>query len=149
MRLSILARLVRPMLVVLVLGCAGGGQVNEESRSLYVTQNPDMPPNFANAVLTGQIMIGMNADMVTASWGEPTRQEPVQNDARYDERWVYGNYLANQAVTHLYFRDRTLEMYEFVDTGTQQKVQITDRGEKLGLRSRPSDESKGGSRGGP
>jgi hypothetical protein len=149
MQLSVLSRSVRPLMLLVFLGCAGGGQVNDESRSMYVTQNPDMPPNFANAVLTGQIMIGMDADMVTASWGEPTRREAVQNDARYDERWVYGNYLANRAVTHLYFSDRTLELYEFVDTATQQKLQISDRGEKLGLRSRPAEETKGGGRGGP
>lgn len=149
MRLSVVSRYVRPVLLLAVLGCAGGGQVSDETRSLYVTQHPDMPPNFANAVLTGEIMIGMNADMVTASWGEPTRREPVQHDARFDERWVYGNYLANKAVTHLYFKGGTLELYEFVDTGTQQKLQVSDRGEKLGLRSRPPDESKGGGRGGP
>lgn len=149
MRFSVLARSVRPLVVLVALGCAGGGQVSDETRSLYVTQNPETPPKFANAVLTGQIMIGMNVDMVTASWGEPTRQEPVDNDERFDERWVYGNYLTNKAVTHLYFRDRTLELYEFVDTGTQQKLQVSDREEKLGLRSRPADENKGGGRSGP
>ena len=140
---------VVPLLSVLVLGgCAATNAVNSDTRSAWVTEHPETPAPYVPAIMNGQIMVGMTTEMVNASWGEPTRVDPVRSDVRYDEKWVYGNYLANSAVSHLFFKDGRMEMFEFVDTKTQQSFQVTNPSERLALQSRPP-ETVGGGRGSP
>jgi hypothetical protein len=137
------------MVAVLGLtGCTTTPQVTADSRSTWVTEHPETPSTFVPAILDGQIMVGMSTEMVTAAWGAPTRVDVVRHDVRYDTKWVYGNYLANSAVSHLYFKDGRMEMFEFVDTKTQQSFQVTNPGDRLALQSRPP-ETKAGGRGSP
>ncbi|MDZ4805221.1 MAG: hypothetical protein SGI90_10200 [Candidatus Eisenbacteria bacterium] len=148
MRLSDGYHVVSMIVLLTVGGCAGGPGVNIDTRSTYVTEHPETPATFVPAILGGQIMIGMAESMVLASWGPPTRAERLQNDVRHDLKWVYGNYLASSAVSHLFFKNGRLELFEFIDTKTQQSFQVTSPSERLALQSRPP-ETKGGSRGSP
>lgn len=43
----------------------------QESRSTYLSNNPNLPENVKEAILNGTICIGMSKDMVLASWGKP------------------------------------------------------------------------------
>ena len=124
-------------LVLLFAGCAGPARMNDESRTLYVTQHPETPPEFASSILAGNIMVGMDQTMVTAAWGAPSRTEKVPAHDQWDEKWTYGNYLVNNAVTQLYFQKGLLVLYEFVNTQTQSKMTVSDPNQKLPLRSQP------------
>lgn len=135
------------VVALLASGCAGPARINDESRTLYVTQHPETPPEYASAILAGNIMVGMDQTMVAAAWGPPTREERVAGNDRWDEKWTFGNYLVNNAVTHLYFQRTSLVLYEFVDTGSQQTMSVSDPRERLTLRSKPPTGSKSG--GGP
>jgi hypothetical protein len=124
-------------LPLLPAGCAGPARISDESRTLYVTQHPETPPEFASSILAGNIMVGMDQTMVTAAWGAPSRTEKVPAHEQWDEKWTYGNYLVNNAVTHLYFQQGLLVLYEFVNTQTQSKMTVADPNQKLPLRSQP------------
>ena len=139
MRLSQLLSVASLSLALVSLGCGAGSGVTTETRSTYVTEHPDTPAEFVPSIMDGKIMVGMSQAMVIAAWGPATRDEIVHNDARYDRKWVYGNYLASSAVSHLYFKDGRVEMFEFIDTKTQQSFQVTNPGERLALQSRPPE----------
>jgi len=117
---------------------------------MFVTQHPEIEPRFAKAVLDGNVLVGMTGDMVKAAWGQPTRVEKLgAGNDRGDERWTFGNYLVNNAVTHLYFRDNEVILYEFVDTRTNATQSVSDPNEKLSLISRAPSDAGGGAKGSP
>jgi hypothetical protein len=131
-------------LAVLIAGCASTGGVPEDNRALYVTQHPEVEPRFASAILSGNVLIGMTPDMVHAAWGEPTRVEKTPGDTASDEKWIYGNYLVNSAVTLLYFKGEELVLYEFFDTQTNMSQSITDPSQNIPLKSGEVGGSKNG-----
>lgn len=144
MRLCDRYHVVLLLVLVTMGGCAAGAGVTLDTRSTYVTEHPETPADFVPAILNGQIMLGMSESMVMASWGAPTRVEVLQNDGLHDHKWVYGNYLASSAVSHLFFKDGRVELFEFVDTKTQQSFQVTNLGERLALQSSPPETQGGG-----
>jgi hypothetical protein len=97
--------------VVLAAGCASTDKA-AALRETYVMDHPDLTEVQANAILAGEIVLGMDREMVTASWGEPTRTEDVQvEDAT--EHWVYGNVFMGGTLTSLYFDEKgNLVKYE-------------------------------------
>jgi hypothetical protein len=131
------------VLAAVAAGCAGQAGVGTTSRSLYVTENPETPTPFANAIMSGNVVVGMTPSMVIAAWGKPTRIEKTAANPKGDEKWIYGNYLVNNAVTHLYFRTGALVLYEFVDTQSQMTQSISDPNQKLILQSQPKAEDGG------
>lgn len=139
------------LLAILIGGCAaGGGKSGEADRTMFVTQHPEMDPRFARAVLGGNVLLGMSRDMVEAAWGSPTRVEKLgAGNSKGEERWTFGNYLVNSAVTHLYFRENEVVLYEFVDTQTNATQAVSDPNEKLTLISRPPNDTGGGAKGSP
>ena len=103
-----------------------------------------------SAVLGGSVLLGMSGDMVEAAWGSPTRVEKLgAGNSKGEERWTYGNYLVNSAVTHLYFRNQEVVLYEFVDTQTNSTQAVSDPNEKLNLVGRAPSETGGGAKGSP
>lgn len=48
------------------------------------------PPPMAEAVARRQVVVGMNSDMVRASWGSPDRINTTVTAAGTREQWVYG-----------------------------------------------------------
>lgn len=85
----------------LFAGCATTGSTNAK-RSMYVDAHPELPEIMAEAILNGQIMVGMTYDMVQAAWGKPSRSEPVQEEDAVTN-WIYGNYFVGGTITNLYF----------------------------------------------
>jgi hypothetical protein len=104
--------LVVLMAGVLVLsGCATTNQA-AMNRALFVDAHPELSELMADAILNGQIMVGMNQEMVSAAWGKPSRVEAIEEDDVVT-RWIYGNYFVGGNITHLYFgADQALVRYE-------------------------------------
>ncbi len=138
-------------LAALLAGCAASsGKPGDDARTMYVTQHPEIEPRFARAVLDGNVLVGMNRDMVKTSWGEPTRIEklPIGNE-KGEERWTFGNYLVNNAVTHLYFRNNEVVLYEFVDTKNNSTQSVNDPNERLRLLPPTPSDTGTGAKGSP
>lgn len=131
-------------LALLAAGCSGQGGVGKDTRSLYVTEHPEMPRKYADAILAGQVVVGMSRDMVRAAWGEPTRLEKLNDHPKGDEKWIYGNYLASPTVTHLYFKAGQLAVYELVDQQMRELESVTDPEKRLLLTSPTPGEETGG-----
>jgi len=87
--------------VFLMSGCAGTNRAALE-RSLYVDQHPDLSEQMAEAILNGQIMVGMTEDMVQVAWGKPVRVEDLDGEEAV-KHWIYGNYFVGGTITNLYF----------------------------------------------
>ncbi|UCD35627.1 MAG: hypothetical protein JSU90_01995 [Nitrospiraceae bacterium] len=81
---------------------------DEKRRSLYIEENPDLFPLIKEAIMNGEIMIGMSREMVAASWG--TADEIERSTSLFDDRekWVYGD-------TSLYFEKGILNAWESFD----------------------------------
>ena len=96
---------------VLVSGCATTNQA-AVNRALFVDAHPELSELMADAILNGQIMVGMTQDMVSAAWGKPSRVEAIDEEDVVT-RWIYGNYFVGGNITHLYFDlDTALVRYE-------------------------------------
>ena len=120
------------LLVLAAAGCSGQGGVGKDTRSLYVTEHPEVPQKYTTAILAGEVLVGMSRDMVRAAWGDPTRLEKLAGNPKGEERWIYGNYLTSATVTHLYFKGDQLVLYELVDKQMReiQSVQHTPASER-------------------
>lgn len=95
-----------------VAGCSSVDQAAQQ-RSLYVDSHPELSELMAEAILNGQIMVGMSEEMVHASWGKPARTESVNDDPELTTHWIYGNYFVGGTLTELYFdRQGRLARYE-------------------------------------
>jgi hypothetical protein len=111
MRQYLITFLVVLIAGVLVSGCATTNQA-ALNRTLFVDAHPELSELMADAILNGQIMVGMTEEMVSAAWGRPSRVEAVEEDDAVS-RWIYGNYFVGGNITHLYFdTDKALVRYE-------------------------------------
>lgn len=81
---------------------------DERRRRLYIEENPDLFPIIKEAIMNGEIMIGMTKEMVAASWGPASEIE--RSSSLFDDReqWVYGD-------TSLYFEKGILNAWESFD----------------------------------
>jgi len=85
-------RLLSVSLLVLVVGCASSLRLTRDPRAdrladlraEYFAMNPDSP--YRNNVERGEVVKGMDAFGVLASWGSPERRARDEDAA---ERWVY------------------------------------------------------------
>jgi hypothetical protein len=98
--------------VLVLSGCAADQAATR--RTTYVDEHPDLSEVMAEAILNGQIMVGMSEEMVKNSWGSPARVGTVsEEDDEAKVQWIYGNYFVGGNITNLYFDDRgTLLRYE-------------------------------------
>ena len=99
--------------VILVAGCSTNGA--SVKRSSYVDEHPELPELMADAILGGQIMVGMTEEMVEVAWGKPARVEDVTvaDEKDITTQWIYGNYFTGGNITNLFFDDQaTLIRYE-------------------------------------
>jgi hypothetical protein len=98
-------------IAVAAVGCATVDQ-SAQKRSLYVDQHPELSVPVADAILNGQIMVGMTQEMVQAAWGKAVRVEPVVREDAVTQ-WIYGNYFVGGNITRLFFdTESTLVGYE-------------------------------------
>lgn len=87
--------------VFLISGCTTTSTA-VKNRTFYVDAHPELSEMMAEAILNGQIMVGMSHEMVTASWGNPSRIEAVQEEG-VTAHWIYGNYFVGGNITDLFF----------------------------------------------
>ena len=100
----------------LIAGCASNRAA--QRRSLYVDDHPELSEQMAEAILDGQIMVGMTGEMVQVAWGTPVRTETI-DEGEFAEIWVYGNYFVGGTITSLFFdEDQLLVRYEVQDQST-------------------------------
>lgn len=62
---------------------------DEESGELMVVSDGDV--RIRKAVEARDVVVGMNAEQVQASWGEPTLREAAGDGRGGHERWTYGS----------------------------------------------------------
>lgn len=60
---------------------------------------------YGPLILKGKIIIGMDRDMVIASWGSPESKNRTVGSWGVHEQWIYGN-------TYLYFDDGILKSFQ-------------------------------------
>jgi hypothetical protein len=98
--------------VLVLTGCAADQAASR--RSTFVDEHPSLSETMAEAILNGQIMVGMSEEMVKVSWGSPARVASVTDDEEDAKvQWIYGNYFVGGNITNLYFSDSgTLLRYE-------------------------------------
>jgi len=59
-------------------------------RERYVNSHPGLDDKTREAILKGQIFIGMTAEQVEASWGSPDKIHKSVGATWSREQWVYG-----------------------------------------------------------
>lgn len=74
-------------------------------RDSFVGSHPSLSLKFKNAILDGQVVLGMTEDMVTASWGAPDDINRTVTTLMVHEQWVYGQ-------VYLYFDDGILTAFQ-------------------------------------
>jgi hypothetical protein len=132
--------------VLLVAGCTTADQAAMK-RSLYVDEHPELPELMAEAILNGQIMVGMTEKMVETAWGKPARIEAVTEQEPVTSRWIYGNYFVGGNITSLYFSEEgLLARYEVDNQQTHTNNGILSEGAET-VRTRSGDEFLLGTKG--
>jgi len=111
MRSVTLALLVLVAGVLVLSGCASNQA--ETRRTTFVDEHPDLSEVMAEAILNGQIMVGMSEEMVKSSWGSPARVGTASDEDDAKVQWIYGNYFVGGNITNLYFDEKgTLLRYD-------------------------------------
>lgn len=80
----------------------------ERRRLVYVNEHPDLLPIIKDAILNGEIIIGMSRDMVIASWGNADEVNRSRSAFDIHEEWIYGD-------TYLYFENGILNAWQNFD----------------------------------
>jgi hypothetical protein len=72
----------------------------------YVNAHPELEQRMRDVILSGKIEIGMTAEQVQASWGDPPAgvNSTVTANGKF-EQWVYGNH-------YLYFENGILTAFQ-------------------------------------
>jgi len=81
---------------------------DEKRRSFYINENPDIHQILKDAILNGEIIIGMSMYMVIASWGSPDEIDRSNSVFSPHEEWIYGD-------TYLYFENGILRAWQNFD----------------------------------
>lgn len=86
----------------------GSDVPNNNTAKQYLDNNPQTPPDVANAILHHKIMKGMTIAQVLASWGKPCMTCPgtniiVHGPTTLEYDWFDGGPKASGAGTVLYF----------------------------------------------
>lgn len=61
-------------------------------RQELVSRHPEWPEKAKEAILKGEVFIGMTKDQARASWGSPWDINKTINQYGVHEQWVYGIY---------------------------------------------------------
>lgn len=95
------------LLVILFLqSCTG--MMASQRRERYVDEHPWINEETREAILAGEIMIGMLRSQVIASWGHPDDINRSIGSWGRHEQWVYGQTTA----VYLYFEDGILTSWQ-------------------------------------
>ena len=90
---------------------AGAANAVADRRRSFVNEHPGLQGRFAQAILAGEVEIGMTEAMVRASWGRPSDINRTVTATMTREQWVYdGGRFGSD--TYLYFRNGRLTTYQ-------------------------------------
>ena len=81
----------------------------DRRRREFVDKNPSIGKTFATDIMNGRIRIGMNKEMVIASWGRPKDINRTVTAHSVSEQWIYGT-LRNRI--YVYFRDGIMTSFQ-------------------------------------
>lgn len=84
-------------------------RIADQRRQAFVENNPDLSSEMRELVLEGKIRLGMRADLVRASWGEPRDINRTVTSSIIREQWVYGS-TGNR--TYIYIRNGTVTSFQ-------------------------------------
>jgi len=82
-----------------------GGRWIRNQRIQYVNQHPELPSKIRNYILTEKICLGMTAEQVRVSWGNPYDINRTVGSWGSHEQWVYGE-------KYLYFDNGILTSWQ-------------------------------------
>jgi len=60
-------------------------------RDAYVSGHPELSPEYREAILQGNLIIGMNEELMIASLGHPNRTKILTVEPARSEVWIYRN----------------------------------------------------------
>lgn len=80
-------------------------QVAEQRRKLYTEEHPELSDRIREAILGGNLVLGMSAEEARAAWGAPSRVNKTVNAYTVSEQWVYGD-------TYVYFENGKLNSWQ-------------------------------------
>ena len=91
----------------------------QETRQDYVNKNPNTSPKVKEAILSGQLIIGMTWSEVIATIGDPQEITSTQNAKGIYYRWIYyvldvSSPGGRRLSLILYFNDNLLETIQRV-----------------------------------
>jgi len=81
-----------------------------KSRQAFVGKNKHLAQRFKNAILNGQILLGMSQGMVIASWGHPDDINKSVGSYGVHEQWIYSYYSTDRYL--LYFENDVLTSWQ-------------------------------------
>ena len=86
-----------------------------ERRTSFVEEHPQLDDRTKQAILEGQIFVGMTKGQVTASWGKPKDINRTVTQYSVSEQWIYrlpplGDYYPS--ANYLYFDDGILTSWQ-------------------------------------
>lgn len=79
-------------------------EAKAKRRKDYLAAHPELKIEVKEAILNGEVLIGMTAEQVTAAIGAPKRTEILKNTNGLHEQWVYSSsylYFDNGVLTSL------------------------------------------------
>lgn len=85
----------------------GGPEYDREVRlAAYLKAHPDTSSDVKQMTLEGKVQLGMTAEQVVISWGEPRAVNKTMSGWGTSEQWIYGDPIYN--AHYLYFDDGRL-----------------------------------------
>jgi len=78
------------LMIFLGMACAATADVDLMRRRQYVSQHPELSQKVKQAILRGEIFLGMTREQVEASWGKPHSINRSIGIWGTHEQWVYG-----------------------------------------------------------
>ena len=84
--------------------------MGQRRRQEFVDRHQSISQRFKNAILNAKIILGMNREMVSASWGEPGDINKSVGSYGVHEQWIYGDYTTERYF--LYFENGVLTSWQ-------------------------------------
>ncbi len=91
------------IILLLFVGCAAKGpffKPKESSKNIYLNSHPEIKEQIRQAIISGDIILGMSKDDVIVTWGKPDRIFPEgvprfkYEPPPWNEQWFWkGNFL--------------------------------------------------------
>jgi hypothetical protein len=81
---------------------AAGEQLEKSRKEKFLFAHPKTPPETRDAIMKGDVLVGMSGEEVVASWGEPLSRVREKGSKVAREQWLYGGSV------YLYMENRKL-----------------------------------------